>query len=65
MLLDPIYTTKAVKWLIDQLCIDERMNGRSILLIHSGGLPGVMAYNYMYASKDVKIQIPAGYDHLQ
>ena len=65
VLLDPIYTAKAVKWLIDQLCIDERMYGRSILLIHSGGLPGVMAYNYMYESKDVKIQIPAGYDHLQ
>ena len=65
MLLDPIYTAKAVKWLMDQLSPDQRMSGRSVLLIHSGGLPGVMAYNYMYQSKDLKILIPTGYDHLQ
>ncbi len=65
VLLDPIYTAKAVKWIIDQLSTDERMYNRCILLIHSGGLPGVMAYNYMYQSKDLKIRIPAGYDHLQ
>jgi len=65
ILLDPIYTAKTVKWLINNLAIDESMNGGSFLLIHSGGLPGIMAYNYMYQSKDIKIKVPQEYYHLQ
>ena len=65
VLLDPIYTAKAIQWLIDQLAIDDYLSGRSVLLIHSGGLPGIMAYNYMYKSKQVHVTVPPEYNHLQ
>ena len=65
VLLDPIYTAKAIQWLMDQLTIDDQMSGRSVLLIHSGGLPGIMAYNYMYQSKRLLVTVPPEYNHLQ
>ena len=65
VLLDPIYTAKAVKWLIDEITNGDSYAGRSILMIHSGGLPGILAYNYMNRKKVELIDIPSGYDHLQ
>jgi 1-aminocyclopropane-1-carboxylate deaminase len=65
MLLDPIYTVKAVRWLINQVATQENIKGKSILFIHSGGLPGIMAYNYVYESKPIQVTVPPEYNHLQ
>lgn len=65
ILLDPIYTVKAIQWLIDQFAIDDHMSGKSVLLIHSGGLPGIMGYNYLYRSKQLHVTVPPEYNHLQ
>lgn len=44
VLLDPVYTGKAMAGLIDQIRRGEFRRGENVLFVHTGGLPGLFAY---------------------
>lgn len=50
--LDPIYNGKAMYGIIDQIKTGKISSGTTVLHIHTGGLQGVGAYNYMATKKD-------------
>jgi len=52
--LDPIYNGKAIYGILDQIKNNVFPKGTTILHIHTGGLQGIVAYNYI-ASKNGKI----------
>jgi len=49
--LDPIYNGKAIYGVLDQVSNGYFPKGTTILHIHTGGLQGINAYNYMAAKK--------------
>ena len=63
ILLDPIYTAKGMMYL-DQLIDSGNLSGSNVLFIHTGGLQGIMGYNYMNKNRE-KIKIPEDYNFLQ
>lgn len=63
ILLDPIYTARAMRF-IDRLIMNQELNyGTRLLFIHTGGLQGILGHNYLYGEKD-PISIPADYTWL-
>lgn len=64
VLLDPIYTAKTMYWLANNLDHVHLNDIQKIIFIHTGGLPGIIGYNYLYRNKET-IRIPLKYDHLQ
>lgn len=48
---DPIYNGKVIHGLMDMIR-SGRLHGKRILWIHTGGLQGIAAYNYMAAKKN-------------
>lgn len=64
VLLDPIYTSRGmitIDALVDRGDIRE---GSNVLFIHTGGLPGIIGYNYLHKHKKT-ISIPYAYRYLQ
>lgn len=45
ILLDPVYTSKAMAGLIDQVRKDKVGTEETVLFIHTGGFPAIFAYN--------------------
>lgn len=45
--LDPIYTGKMMYAVLNDYVKKEEMKGKNILCIHSGGLQGIVGYNYL------------------
>jgi 1-aminocyclopropane-1-carboxylate deaminase/D-cysteine desulfhydrase-like pyridoxal-dependent ACC family enzyme len=45
ILLDPIYSAKAMAGLIDDIRSGRRKSGESVVFIHTGGTPALFAYN--------------------
>lgn len=63
ILLDPLYTAKTMYWL-DQSIEERRFEpGSKIVFIHTGGLSGIIGYNYLHGDKQ-EIKIPSEYGHL-
>lgn len=54
--LDPIYNGKAIYGILDMVKTGKISSGTTVLHIHTGGLQGIRAYNYM-AEKKSKSQI--------
>ena len=52
VLLDPIYTVKVLRKLNELINTNHQDLGQNILLIHSGGLPGVVGFNYQNNHQD-------------
>ncbi len=48
--LDPVYTGKAMYATLD-LIAQNQLSGKRILFIHTGGLQGITAYNYLNSNK--------------
>ncbi len=48
--LDPVYTGKAMYATLD-LIAKKQLEGRRILFVHTGGLQGIIAYNYIRKNK--------------
>ena len=64
ILLDPIYTAKGMMYLDKLIDSGKFLSGSNVLFIHTGGLQGIMGYNYM--SKNWQnINIPDDYIFLQ
>ena len=49
--LDPIYNGKAIYGILDQVSLGYLPKGTTLLHVHTGGLQGIKAYNYMAAKK--------------
>lgn len=63
ILLDPIYTARAMRGLDESILAGRIPHGSKVLFIHTGGLQGIMGYNYFYSEKE-KIEIPSDYQWL-
>jgi len=51
ILLDPIYTAKVMMTLESMIADDYFPKGSKILFIHTGGLQGILGYNYLHQNK--------------
>ncbi len=65
VLLDPIYSTKSMLWLNHYIRNSGCELPNSVLMIHSGGQPGILAYNYLNRKKPRLINIPSNFSYLQ
>jgi len=65
ILLDPIYTAKSILWLNHHILNSSDELPNSVLMIHSGGQPGILSYNYVNRNKAILIDIPVAFDYLQ
>jgi 1-aminocyclopropane-1-carboxylate deaminase len=60
--LDPIYNGKMMYGILDQVCNNKYPEGYKILAIHTGGLQGILGYNYLH--ENYPIAIPKEYLNL-
>ena len=55
LILDPVYTSKGMAGLIDQIRQGRLVKGESVIFVHTGGLPALFAYAQDLALPDVKL----------
>jgi 1-aminocyclopropane-1-carboxylate deaminase len=60
ILLEPIYTARAMSGLDKLILNGDVPKGSKMLFIHTGGLQGIMGYNYLHSDKAC-ISIPQDY----
>ena len=59
ILLDPIYTARSMIQLLKLIRNRRFVRGSSILFLHTGGIQGVLGYNYLSGHK-ARIVVPSG-----
>ncbi len=60
ILLDPIYTSKAMAGLIDDIRQGRRQSDEKVVFIHTGGTPALFAFNEQLASRVAPRRLSAG-----